>query len=129
MKRFLAGLATSALATTALVGFPTPASADSYRDCIYPRVCFYRTVADWFADRHSAAYKDVTSYFQTLSASARGADMVLNTRNDDRAFLWVENHNTGTSHIVCLPPNDTIGFGSWQEVTKIQIDWEASCDA
>ncbi|MET8810188.1 hypothetical protein [Streptomyces sp. NPDC004546] len=124
------GAVTAAVAGMLTVGAP-PASADSHYGCIYPRVCFYLTDADFFNDHPTAAYQDVTSYYQNLGSNSRGANWVVNTRNDDRAYIrYVEN---GQTKYYCLTPDDPINggsireWGSWDTVTGIRIDWASTC--
>ncbi|SHN13840.1 hypothetical protein [Cryptosporangium aurantiacum] len=95
-------LTLAVLASAVLTGAfasASPAQADSFAGCIYPRVCFYRTTSDYFASRPSAAYQDKTNYFQTLGSRSRGALVVYNTRNDDVALLKFG------EFVACLPTN------------------------
>ncbi|MGW1884928.1 hypothetical protein [Streptomyces sp. NPDC001970] len=101
------------------------ASATSANGCLYPRVCFYLTASNWNAGAPTAAYQDVTSYYQNLGSGSRGADFIQNTRNDDRAYIrWVYN---GTTQYYCLPPNQSVQFSSSVTVTGIRIDSAATC--
>lgn len=128
MKRIMAaGTVVLALATTALVGPATPASADSYNGCAWPRVCFYQTQSQWLAQTPNAAYKDVTSHFQNLSAAARGSDYVLNTRNNDIAWINAYNELDGLTYLYCIPPNGAWIFSAVEEVRQIRIDDAANC--
>ncbi|MEU6578754.1 hypothetical protein [Streptomyces sp. NPDC046805] len=123
------GTVTAAAAGLLTVGAP-PASADSHYGCTYPRVCFYLTDADFLNDHPTAAYQDVTSYYQNLGSTSRGANWVLNTRNDDRAYIrYVEN---GQVKYLCVTPDDGSGgsiveFGPSETVTGIRIDWAPTC--
>ncbi|QIQ02648.1 hypothetical protein [Streptomyces liangshanensis] len=104
LQRTVAGaLVTAGLALGIAATGTTPAAADTAFGCGYPQVCFYKTQADWDARRWTAAYKDVTSYFQNLSSGAMGAKWVHNSRNDDGALL---RFSSGT---YCLQPG-----WSWQ---------------
>jgi hypothetical protein len=110
------------------VAKPAPALADSYNGCAWPRVCFYKTAYEWNMATPSAAYKDVTSYYQDLSAAARGSDLVRNTRNDDRVWLRYMNNYSGEIFYDCWGPNTTIDFPDPNfTVTGIKIEWEESC--
>ncbi|MFB7552887.1 hypothetical protein [Streptomyces sp. NPDC056154] len=60
-----------ALASAGLAVAPT-ASATTYNGCVYPRVCFYLTGADWNRGTPTAAYQDVTTSNQNLSSRALG---------------------------------------------------------
>ncbi|GAB2977983.1 hypothetical protein GCM10023080_048800 [Streptomyces pseudoechinosporeus] len=118
--------AAAALATTTLATAPT-ASADSYRGCDWPRVCFYLTSSDWVDDDPTAAYQDVTTSYQDLGSRSRGADYVTNTRNDDRVYLRYIHNGTGATSYKCVPPNHFQYFSSTFTVTGIRIDTASSC--
>jgi hypothetical protein len=98
-----AALTLAMLASAVLAGAfaaASPAQADSYAGCVYPRVCFYKTLSDYANDNPSAGYQDVTSSFQTLGSRSRGAQVVYNTRNDDVALLRYSD-----GYVACLPMN------------------------
>ncbi|MFJ2868321.1 hypothetical protein [Kitasatospora sp. NPDC087314] len=118
------GATLGALASAGLAVAPT-ASATTYNGCVYPRVCFYLTDADWNNGTPTAAYQDVTSAYQNLSSRAEGAAWVVNTRNDDRAYLRVD--VAGTTNFVCLRPNYHIYFSLKEAVNGIRIDTAATC--
>ncbi|GGK78985.1 hypothetical protein [Streptomyces flaveus] len=120
------GTAAAALATTTLAMAPT-ASADSYRGCDWPRVCFYLTSSDWGDKDPTAAYQDVTTSYQDLGSRSRGADHVTNTRNDDRVYLRYIRNSTGATSYKCVPPNHFQYFSSAFTVTGIRIDTASSC--
>ncbi|MFI9588594.1 hypothetical protein ACIHCQ_44065 [Streptomyces sp. NPDC052236] len=127
MKRMAAvGTAVAALAAGALATAPT-ASADSYNGCAWPRVCFYQTDSQWSSGSPTAAYQDVTTYYQNLGPNSRGADWVNNTRNDDRAYLRYIVNSTGATQYFCLLPNHHAYFSSALTVTGIRIDTASSC--
>jgi hypothetical protein len=118
----IAGGAAVACATLALsfAGVST-ASANTAYGCGYPQVCFYKTQARWDAQSWNAAYKDVTSGYQTLSSAAYGAYSVFNSRNDDGALLHYTNGGT-----LCLQPNTIVWNNSWV-VDKIRIMDSPTC--
>jgi hypothetical protein len=101
IKSTVAAFLTIAATTAAACVISAPAaSAGTANGCVYPRVCFYLTQADWNAKRPTASYQDITSGFQTLGSNSRGAYAVWNSRNDDGALLRYSNGST-----YCLPPN------------------------
>jgi hypothetical protein len=118
--------AAAALTTVTLATAPT-ASADSYRGCDWPRVCFYLTSSDWGDKDPTAAYQDVTTSYQDLGSRSRGADYVNNTRNDDRVYLRYIHNDTGATSYLCVSPNHTGHFSSNVTVTGIRIDTASSC--
>lgn len=120
------GTAAGGLVAAALTVAPG-ASAGSYNGCVYPRVCFYLTTTDWNNAAPTAAFQDVTSYYQNLGSRSRGADWVRNTRNDDRAYLRYIRHSTGGTEYLCVLPNQTAYFSSAYTVTGIRIDTAATC--
>ncbi|GGT24205.1 hypothetical protein [Streptomyces chromofuscus] len=120
------GMATAGLAATALVTAPT-ASATSYNGCGWPRVCFYMTDSNWYNGSPTAAYQDVTTSYQNLGTSSRGANWVYNSRNDDRAYLRYVYDSTGATGYRCLPPNHYQQFPSGYTVTGIRIDTASTC--
>lgn len=105
-KILSAGAAAAALLGATLATAPD-ASADSKHGCKFPRVCFYKTQADWDAKRPTAAYKDVTSLFQKLGSRAHGSSFAVNTRNDDGAIIKFENRSD-----LCMRPNAVWRFGA-----------------
>ncbi|MER5747115.1 hypothetical protein ABT097_28085 [Streptomyces sp. NPDC002225] len=118
------GVTLGALASVGLAVAPN-ASATSFNGCVYPRVCFYLTDADWNRGTPTAAYQDVTTSYQSLSSRALGAAWVVNTRNDDRAYFRVE--VAGTTQYICLPPNYHTSFSIKEIVNGIRIDTAATC--
>ena len=102
------------------------AHADSYKGCAYPRVCFYLTAADWEAQSPTAAYQDVTGYYQNLGSRSRGSAYVFNTRNDDRVMLrYLRNGVTGYE---CIEPSTGRQYPSYFTVTGVMIQSASSCD-
>ncbi|MEV2192689.1 hypothetical protein AB0I02_17125 [Streptomyces phaeochromogenes] len=116
--------AATALATAGLATAPT-ASADDYNGCGWPRVCFYLTDSDWNNGEPTAAYQDVTSYYQDLGPNSRGAKRVRNTRNDDRARIRYVSQSV--TYYTCVAPNTTHGFGPGITVTGIRIETQSTC--
>lgn len=101
-NRFIAtGVATACTALVATISATTPAAANTAYGCGYPQVCFYKTQADWNARTWTAAYKDVTSYYQTLGSNSAGSFAVYNSRNDDGASLKFSD-----GHTTCIHPNE-----------------------
>ncbi|MER5916742.1 hypothetical protein ABT124_41850 [Streptomyces sp. NPDC001982] len=121
-KRIIASTllaACSALGIT--MASSSAASANTAYGCGYPQVCFYKTQADWNARSWTAAYKDVTSYYQTLGSRSYGSYSVFNSRNDDGALLHYTNGGT-----YCVGPNSIVYNNSWV-VDKIRIMDSPSC--
>ncbi|MER7489857.1 hypothetical protein ABTY20_29000 [Streptomyces sp. NPDC126497] len=117
-----------ALASAALTMAPAAsATTAAYKNCEYPRVCFYLTDSDWRNSAPSAAYRDVTTSYQSLGTYSRGSNWVLNTRNDDRAYLRYTVNSTGATQYVCLSPGHEIYFSSAYTVTGIRIDTASTC--
>jgi len=100
---------------------PPAANAGSAHGCVYPRVCFYRTMDDFRAGRPSAAYRDITAGWQWLGPASYGADGMWNTRNDDVAYLHFAHGGT-----MCLRPNMGFWTGTIQ-VDRIRISSSATC--
>ncbi|MFI2032780.1 hypothetical protein [Streptomyces buecherae] len=121
-RKFLSvGAATVAALGATLVTAPD-ASAESQRGCAYPRVCFYKTQADYDAHRPTAAYKDMTSTFQELGPRARGSLKGVNTRNDDGVIIKFANKPGAW----CMEPNTRWHFGS-DVVDRIRIVDSPTC--
>lgn len=117
----LSAVVMSSFAVGAVVS-PSPALADSQLGCNYPRVCLYRTAADLNAHRPAVSYQDVTSGWQILGAAGRGADWVVNTRNDDTAYI----HFTDNSQ-VCMEPNSGLNAAYYGFADKIRISSSSVC--
>lgn len=123
IKRMVASsLAAVCGALTITVVSGSAASADTAFGCGYPQVCFYKTEADWLARKWTAAYKDVTSYYQNLSSKAYGSWAVYNSRNDDGARL---HFTDGTS--TCLGPNTILLTYHYKTLDKIRIMDSPTC--
>jgi len=116
MKKAVAGWAAFA-AVSAVVASAQPAAAEAtLHGCVYPRVCFYLTEAQFTAGTPTAAYQDA-DYNQTLGSKSKGADVVYNSRNDDTVLLRVGT----TSVAICLDPNTTLYNDATVTVTAIRI--------
>ncbi|GAA3776792.1 hypothetical protein GCM10022379_49900 [Micromonospora maritima] len=77
----------------------TPAQASSAFGCTYPRVCFWVTGSPYSGNPPTASFQD--TYYQTLGSRSRGAEWVLNTRNDDGAKIFYSNGDW-----VCIQPDE-----------------------
>ncbi|WP_052396887.1 hypothetical protein [Streptomyces sp. NRRL F-5123] len=121
-KAKLAACTVGALSAAVLAVSAAPASANTDNGCGYPQVCFYKTSSNWDARQWTAAYKDVTSYFQNLSSKAYGSFSVFNSRNDDGALLHYTNGG-----LRCAEPGDIVYNNSWV-VDKIRIMDDPHCD-
>ena len=98
-----------------------PGTLDTRYNCGYPLVCFYKTEADWNARTRTAAYRDITSGWQTLSSAARGSYTTFNSRNDDGVLFHYTNGGT-----ICLGPDSLIYHNSWV-VDKVRIMNSPTC--
>ncbi|MEV1286524.1 hypothetical protein [Micromonospora sp. NPDC049679] len=83
-----AGVVLVSVAAAALSG-AAPAAAATRYGCEWPRVCFYKTEADWQARRPTATYQDM-GYWQTLGSHSAYSEVVYNSRNDDGALLRMQ---------------------------------------
>jgi len=73
----------------------------------------------------TASYKDMTSGYQTLGASSRGATGVTNTRNDDGAKLRFDSGQT-----LCVDAATSLDLRVYSDlgkVTGIRIMDSAHC--
>lgn len=113
--------ATLAFAAGMVLVQASPASAVSMAGCAYPRVCFYLTASDYWNNSPTAAYQDVTSSWQVLGSKSRGSDYIVNTRNDDVAYLHFTN-----GAVLCLEPN-SIAYEPSRTVDKIRISYSSTC--
>ncbi|MFD8077974.1 hypothetical protein ACFV3E_35585 [Streptomyces sp. NPDC059718] len=121
-----AGGAALASLAAVLLG-ASPASAESYNGCAWPRVCFYLTLNDWWAGAPTSAFQDVTSYYQTLGSRSRGSDRVYNTRDNDRVWLRYTVDSSGVTGYLCLNPNTMGIFDPGYTVTGVKIEWTERC--
>ncbi|WP_409239957.1 hypothetical protein [Streptomyces sp. PA5.6] len=126
-RRIAATVLAGAAAAAGLVPLTAaPAAADSRDGCQWPYVCFYLTKSDYTNNRPTAAYKDVTDRFQALGSRSRGADYIVNTRNDDR--VRVQFLNGGSTHTMCLPPNvASARLPADVVVTAVKIEEQSIC--
>ncbi|MGN9809466.1 hypothetical protein ACTMSW_08915 [Micromonospora sp. BQ11] len=83
----------SGLLAMLTVTFAAPVQADTRNGCNYPRVCFYKTLADANAERPTATFQDKGSW-QRLGSRSYGAYSVYNSRNDDGALIHFTNGTT-----------------------------------
>ncbi|MER7172885.1 hypothetical protein [Streptomyces mesophilus] len=119
--------AASLAAASSLALAPSVTAAEApTKGCAYPRVCFYLKKADYDANSPTAAFQDVTSTWQNLGSSSRGADFVVNTRNDDVAYLRVQN-NYGDVWTECMSPNSSRYYSTPYTLTGIRISTSSSC--
>ncbi|MFF5185340.1 hypothetical protein ACFY30_16385 [Streptomyces sp. NPDC000345] len=120
--RKAAGIAGASVAVAAmsLAGAPAAHAEDPTQGCPYPYVCFYVDDDAYIAGRPIAKYRDVTSSYQTVRS--RPHYYVLNTRNDDVAYLRLQD---GTS--ICLRPNSSTMFTNAYSVTGIRISSSSTC--
>ncbi|MER6788446.1 hypothetical protein ABT330_28195 [Streptomyces sp. NPDC000658] len=115
----LAG-ASVAVATLSATGASAAQAESPTNGCPYPYVCFYVDEHAWNAGTPIAKYRDVTSSYQTVRS--RPHYHVLNTRNDDVAYLRLQD---GSS--ICLPPNHETVFSNAYSVTGIRISSSSTC--
>lgn len=112
-----AGVAVAALSLT---GASAAHAEAPVHGCSYPYVCFYVDANAWNANTPVAQFRDVTSSYQTVKS--RPHYYVLNTRNDDVAYLRLQDGSP-----ICLPPNYQTVFTNAYSVTGIKISTRATC--
>jgi hypothetical protein len=122
IRRIIAGgMAVACTTLTLTAASVSPANADSHYGCTYPRVCFYKTQADWQRHAPTAAYKDLTTFYQSLGPRSARSYAVYNSRNNDGASLRFSNHRPH-----CLKPGHLVFTnGAW--VNGIRIMDSPSC--
>lgn len=120
--RRAAGLACAGVAVAAMsVTGASAAQAESpTQGCPYPYVCFYVDEHAYDAGTPIAKYRDVTSSYQTVRS--RPHYHVVNTRNDDVAYLRLQDGNS-----ICLDPNSETVFTNAYRVTGIKISSSSTC--
>lgn len=119
IRRALARAGALVLIAAAMsVAGSTPAHAAIRFGCAYPRVCFYKTVAAWNAQRPTAAYRDYG--LQTLGPASTDAYMVYNSRNDDGALL----HLSPPGGLACILPGQAV---PWAFARAINIMDSPNC--
>ncbi|GAB2804810.1 hypothetical protein GCM10027073_41880 [Streptomyces chlorus] len=124
--KFVRALALIGATSASAIVFAAPqAEAASYNGCTYPRVCFYLTINDWNAGRPTASYQVPTSGYQSLGSGSYNADIVWNTRNDDR--VSIRNTFAGSTTYTCIAPNSGLQFSRDITVTGVRIEDPASC--
>ncbi|MFD3622837.1 hypothetical protein ACFWWT_48605 [Streptomyces sp. NPDC058676] len=109
-----------AVAATSMTGASTAQAEPPTYGCPYPYLCFYVDDDAWKAGTPIAKYRDVTSSYQTVKA--RPHYRVVNTRNDDVAYLRLQDGNS-----VCLSPNSETMFANAYSVTGIKISSSSTC--
>ncbi|MFD9435698.1 hypothetical protein [Streptomyces sp. NPDC060002] len=120
--RKAAGLAGASVAVAAMsVTGASAAPAESpTHGCPYPYVCFYVDEHAYSAGTPITKYRDVTSSYQTVRS--RPHYHVVNTRNDDVAYLRLQDGNS-----ICLVPNSETVFANTYSVTGIRISSSSTC--
>ncbi|KAA1418414.1 hypothetical protein FE697_020280 [Mumia zhuanghuii] len=127
MRSRITGVVAAVAAFVAVTMGASPASAESFNGCAWPRVCFYLTMDHWWAGTPTSSFQDVTSSYQNLGSRSRGSDWVHNSRNDDRVWLRYTVNSTGAVEQVCLNPNTMIHFDGAYTVTGVRIEWADRC--
>ncbi|MEU9473145.1 hypothetical protein AB0D78_42700 [Streptomyces avermitilis] len=115
----LAGAAV-AVAAMSVTGASAAQTESPTHGCPYPYVCFYVDENAWDAGTPIAKYRDVTSSYQTVTS--RPHYHVVNTRNDDVAYLRLQDGNS-----ICLMPNFETVFANAYSVTGIRISSSSTC--
>lgn len=120
--RKAASFAGASVAVTAMsLTGASPAQAESpTHGCPYPYVCFYVDEHAYDAGTPITKYRDVTSSYQTVRS--RPHYHVVNTRNDDVAYLRLQDGNS-----ICLPPNYETVLANAYSVTGIKISSSSTC--
>ncbi|MFD4790171.1 hypothetical protein ACFWN1_24580 [Streptomyces sp. NPDC058459] len=109
-----------AVVTMSVTGASAAPAEGPTNGCPYPYVCFYVDQRAWDAGTPITRYRDITSSYQTVKS--RPHYYVLNTRNDDVAYLRLQD---GSS--ICLPPNFSTSFTNAYSVTGIRISSSSTC--
>ncbi|WP_392972493.1 hypothetical protein [Streptomyces sp. LN245] len=110
---------TGAVAAVSMAGAPAANAEPVQHGCAYPYVCFYVDQAAVTAGHPAAKFQVVTSGFQDVTS--REGYVVLNTRNDDVAYL---RSNAGT---LCVGPNTTTVMSSGLTINGVKISSRATC--
>ncbi|MEU4170799.1 hypothetical protein AB0F46_28460 [Streptomyces sp. NPDC026665] len=110
---------TGAVAAATMAGAPAANAEPVQHGCAYPYVCFYVNRAAVNAGHPAAKFQVVTSGFQDVTS--RDGYIVLNTRNDDVAYL---RSNAGT---LCLGPNTTTVMSAGITIDGIRISSSSTC--
>ncbi|WP_151773500.1 hypothetical protein [Streptomyces abyssomicinicus] len=112
--------ATVAVAAVSVAGASAAHAEGSTNGCPYPYVCFYVDEEAFEAGTPITKYRDVTSSYQTVRS--RPHYYVVNTRNDDVAYLRLQDGNA-----ICLAPNSWTVFANAYSVTGIKISSSPAC--
>ncbi|MCX4580347.1 hypothetical protein OHB41_45790 [Streptomyces sp. NBC_01571] len=120
--RKAAGLAGTGVAVAALsvTGASAARAEPPTHGCPYPYVCFYVDEHAYDAGTPITKYRDVTASYQTVRP--RPHYHVVNTRNDDVAYLRLQDGNS-----ICLVPNSETWFTNAYSVTGIKISSSSTC--
>ncbi|MFF3891541.1 hypothetical protein [Streptomyces sp. NPDC001914] len=110
---------TGAVAAATMAGAPAANAEPVQHGCAYPYVCFYVNRAAVNAGHPAAKFQVVTSGFQDVTS--RDGYIVLNTRNDDVAYL---RSNAGT---LCVGPNTTTVMSAGITIDGIRISSSSTC--
>ncbi|MEV6195728.1 hypothetical protein AB0M19_25385 [Streptomyces sp. NPDC051920] len=110
---------TGAFAAATMAGAPAANAEPVQHGCAYPYVCFYVNRAAVNAGHPAAKFQVVTSGFQDVTS--RDGYIVLNTRNDDVAYL---RSNAGA---LCVGPNTTTVMSAGITIDGIRISSSATC--
>ncbi|GGZ88081.1 hypothetical protein GCM10010329_05220 [Streptomyces spiroverticillatus] len=124
---FAAG-ATPAAAAPAKAAVKAPAAVSAVsaadvqaqaRRCAWPRVCFYR------GNTYKAAYKDLG--YQRLGSRARSSNVIVNSRYDDGARIYLMRHNGTGKHWECAKPRRVYSLRPGWKPYAIDIRNSPSC--
>lgn len=107
------------------LGTPSQA-ADAGHGCPELSLCFYKTEADWAADRPSATYQQVTRDPQELGPEAYGSYAVYSALGDVRALLTLLVAEDGRNRGVCVSPGEQRVLYP-DTVTTLHIDEKSGC--
>ncbi|MFJ2739124.1 hypothetical protein ACIO3O_05605 [Streptomyces sp. NPDC087440] len=114
-----AAAATPAKAAAAVTTVNTAGVQAQARRCAWPRVCFYR------GNTYKAAYKD--GGYQQLGSRARSANVIVNSRYDDGARIYLMRHNGTGKHWECAKPRRVYGVRAGWKPYAINIRNSPSC--
>ncbi|MER6677692.1 hypothetical protein [Streptomyces sp. NPDC000983] len=110
---------TGTVAAAAVAGAPAANAEPVQHGCAYPYVCFYVNRAAYNAGNPAAKFQVITSGFQGVTA--REGYIVLNTRNDDVAYL---RSNAGS---LCVEPNTTTVMSPGLTINGVRISSASTC--
>ncbi|MCX5204713.1 hypothetical protein OG897_25065 [Streptomyces sp. NBC_00237] len=89
------------------------------RRCDWPRVCFYR------GNTYKAAYKDWG--YQLLGPRGRSSNVIVNSRYDDGARIYLMRHNGTGRHWECAKPRRVYSVRPGWKPYAINIRNSPSC--